>query len=201
MFNAGAEITLERDRMSSRAIVRGWREDAYLLLEVPDLRWKQKSADPIVCRMSHSGKYYGFTTNFIASLQEINLGVFEYPADIIDNTLRSAERYQVTIPVKLTAKFKNNTFEYEGLITDISKGGCLLKSSRALKSNETFTLSGTFPTKESFDNIVMTALSSEGHDAHFVVRCRFDVVPPEAEQAIARFLKLVETSLGKTEEG
>lgn len=196
MFKTGMDITLERNRLSAHALVRGWKNGVYILMEMPDLRWKQNDPDPIVARAFSKGKYYGFTTKFMGVLPEVNLVILEYPEDIIDNTLRAAERYAVTLPVKLTARYKGSSFEYEGMITDISKGGCLLRSSRALKINDTYILSGTFPAGETFSGILLTTLTSEGSNGRFENRCRFDSIPPEDELALSRFLGMVKTVHG-----
>lgn len=196
MFKTGMEITLERNRLSARALVRGWKDGAYILMEMPDLRWKQNDPTPIVGRASRGGKYYGFTTKYMGALPEINLVILEYPEDIVDSVLRTAERYPVTLPVTLTAKNKGKEFTYQGVITDLSKGGCLIRSQRPFNVNETFTLSGAFPTGESFSGILLTALASEGSEGKFEIRCRFDSIPPEDERALSRFLGVVKTVHG-----
>lgn len=203
MFRAGMEITLERNRLSARALLRGWKDEAYLLMEMPDLRWKQNDPNPIVGRVSAGGSYYGFTTRYIGALPEINLVILEYPGDIIENVLRMAERYAVTIPATLTARHKEKEFTYQGVITDLSKGGCLLISSRPFSVNETYTLSGAFPAGERFSGILMTALSSSGSDGakgsegRFEMRCRFDSIPPDDERALSRFLDMLKTVHGR----
>lgn len=196
MFKAGMEITLERNRLSARALVRGWKDGAYILMEMPDLRWKQNDPSPIVARTSLDGKYYGFTTKYIGALPEVNLVILEYPEDIVDSILRTAERYCVTLPVTLTAKNRGKEFTYQGVITDLSKGGCLIRSSRNFHVNETFTLSGTFPSGESYTGILMTSLGADETGGKFENRCRFDSIPPEDEQALLRFLGVIKTVYG-----
>ena len=196
MFETGMEMTLERNRLSARALLRGWKDGAYMLMEMPDLRWKQNDPSPIVARTFRKGKYYGFTTKYVGALPEVNLVILEYPEDIIDNAMRAAERYAVTLPVKLATKYKGASFEYEGIITDISKGGCLLRSSRALKVNDTYIISGTFPAGENFGGILLTTLTAEGSEGRFENRCRFDSIPPEDERALSRFLGMVKTVHG-----
>lgn len=196
MFKAGMEITLERNRLSTRALLRGWKDGAYLLMEMPDLRWKQNDPNPIVGRVSAGGSYYGFTTKYMGALPEINLVILDYPEDIIENVLRTAERYAVTIPVTLTGRNKGKEFTYQGVITDLSKGGCLLISSRQFSVNETYTLSGAFPAGELFSGILITVLSSKGPEGRFEIRCRFDSIPPGDEQALLRFLGMVKTVHG-----
>ncbi|MBF0635559.1 MAG: PilZ domain-containing protein [Nitrospinae bacterium] len=196
MFKSGMEITLERNRLSARALVRGWKDGAYILMEMPDLRWKQNDQSPIVGRASRGGKYYGFTTKYLGVLPEINIVILEYPEDIVDSVLRTTERYPVTLPVTLSAKNKGKEFTYQGVITDLSKGGCLIRSQRSFSVNETFTLSGSFPTGESFSGILLTALASNGSDGKFEIRCRFDSVPPDDERSLSRFLGMVKTVHG-----
>lgn len=190
------EITLERNRLSTRALLRGWRDGAYLLMEMPDLRWKQNDPNLIVARVSAGGSYYGFTTRRIGVLPEINLVILEYPDDIIKNVLRTTERFAVTIPVTLTARNKGEEFTYQGVITDLSKGGCLLISSRHFGVSETYTISGVFPGGESFSGILMTPLSSSGSDGRFEMRCRFDSIPPGDARALLQFLVMVKTVNG-----
>jgi hypothetical protein len=197
MFKTGMEITLERNRLSARALVRGWKNGVYILMEMPDLRWKQNDPNPIVGRTSSEGKYYGFTTKYIGALPEVNLIILEYPDDIIDNVLRTTERYAVTLPVTLTARNRGKEFTYQGVITDLSKGGCLVRSSQRFTANEAYIISGNFPTGESFSGILMTALSCEGSEGRFESRCRFDSTPPEDEQALLRFIGLVKTVYGE----
>jgi hypothetical protein len=202
MFKPGMDITLERNRLSAHALLRGWKERGYLLMEMPDLRWKQYDPNPIVARVTTGGNYYGFTTKYIGILPEINLVILEYPEDIIENILRTTERFAVTIPVTLTARHKDKESEYQAVMTELSKGGCLLRSSRKFHDNETYTLSGDFPAGGRFSGILMTALSSKGLDGPkgsedmFEIRCRFDSIPPEDEQALSRFIAMVKTVHG-----
>lgn len=171
-------------------------------MEMPDQRWKQSDPNPIVCRVSMGGSYYGFTTKYMGALPEINLVMLEYPEDIIENLLRTSERYAVTLPVTLTARYKAKEFTYQAVITDLSKGGCLLMSSRQFSVNETYTISGLFPAGDSFSGILLTVLSAsdpdgtKGADGRFKMRCRFDSVPPEDEQALSRFLGMVKAVHG-----
>jgi hypothetical protein len=202
MFKAGMDITLERNRLSTHALLRGWKAGAYLLMEMPDLRWKQNDPTPMVGRVSTGGNYYGFTTKYMGVLPEINLVILEYPEDIIENILRTTERFAVTIPVTLTARHKEKESTYQSVMTELSEGGCLLRSSRKFHDNETYTLSGAFPAGESFSGILMTALSSKGLQTPkgsqdmFEIRCRFDSIPPEDEQALLRFIGMVKTVYG-----
>lgn len=155
---------MEREGANCKATVRGWKEDDYLLVETPDPKWRHKTNDDIIGRLTHGGKYYGFTTSMIGILPEISMIVLRYPDDVVDTTLRESDRHEVTLPVKITYMTGANPHVYTGVITDISMGGCKLMSQKYFNADDVVFLSGMFPTGRIFEKIGFIIKSVRGVD-------------------------------------
>ncbi|MBI4666544.1 MAG: PilZ domain-containing protein [Nitrospinae bacterium] len=196
MFEADMEITLERERASVRAHVRGWKDGGYILVDVPDARWKQKDENPLVARLASSGKYYGFTTRAIGFMPEINLLILEYPEDIVDTSLRTAERFTITLPVTMTMAVKDKRYDYPGLITDISKHGCRIACGRPFNVSERLALSGQFPQGDKFEKIMFTIISASGGEGKFFYGGQLTFPAKEDEKALVEFMKRVKIAYG-----
>ena len=122
------KIQLEgsQSRLTSELI--GVDEGKYLIINMPPIQSMGNAAGSIykggtiVVRYVHKGTVFGFKshiTHFITT--PVKLIFIEYPKKIENQNLRSHKRIDCYLPAN--AKIADNTVE--GIVTDLSKEGCL----------------------------------------------------------------------------
>ncbi len=124
MFKAGRSLTLERGGRKVGTVLRGWKKSQYLLVDIPGGLWTAPSKEPILCKLFSAGAARGFKTQFLGVLRELELLILKYPSDIVDKTNRSSPRFNTTLPVSVLGGPDGAQERGEGVITNISKGGC-----------------------------------------------------------------------------
>ncbi|MBF0169817.1 MAG: PilZ domain-containing protein [Nitrospinae bacterium] len=149
MFAAGIDITLEGDPGTTHTMVRGWKEGAYFLIDAPPGAWRNIPGSEALCRIDHDGRYYGFAAPCLALLPELNLLVFGWPDDIMENDRRTASRFDITMPVTVYRNMGGKEVGHnDGVITDLSRGGCRLICERAYQEGDKILMTGHLPLGE-----------------------------------------------------
>ncbi len=142
-------VTYPVRRHYARCAVRGWRNEAYILLEpqggTKPLPLHQN--DPCAVRFLHEGKVCGFMST-VAEPQRPSVPHFSvaWPDQIQTKRLRVHERVNTAIPCAVqSAKGPAETCE----IRNISLGGCAIKTARKLDRDTEvqldFILMNSFP--------------------------------------------------------
>jgi c-di-GMP-binding flagellar brake protein YcgR len=127
------KIQLEgsQSRLTSELI--GVDEGKYLIINMPPIQSIGNAAGSlykggtIVVRYVHKGTVFGFTSrikDFITT--PVKLIFIEYPKKIENQNLRDHKRIDCYLPAN--AKIADNTTE--GIVTDLSKEGCLFTAKR-----------------------------------------------------------------------
>ncbi|VAX19176.1 hypothetical protein MNBD_NITROSPINAE02-607 [hydrothermal vent metagenome] len=145
MLALGEEMSLEADGRKANVHIRGWREGSYMLVESPDPTWIAKAGDSIIGRLLFRGTYYGFETSVVGQLPEVKILVLSYPANTVETVYRKEDRFSTTIPVIAYKENDKETGEFQGMIVNISQGGCRLLCSKRFEPDETLVLNGMLP--------------------------------------------------------
>jgi len=187
-FEVGAELHLERERVSATTKLRGWKEGVYIIVDIPDGRWRIKDTNPIICRLLADGKYYGFTTLWLGVLPEINLMMLEYPDDIVDTSLRDDKRFTVSLPISIVRNHDGRRDEFPALMTDLSVKGCQIVSPSAVNTNDKLELSGGLPGGESFKDVIFTVKQITQEGVKFVLGGALEIPSEAGKQAFDRLI-------------
>jgi c-di-GMP-binding flagellar brake protein YcgR len=149
MFIPGIEVGLEGEGGNVRSSVRGWRTGKYFLIDAPGGAWRKPMGE-VVCRFETGGVYYGFATQWLGLLPELNLLMFSYPApeDVMESRFRADQRYDITLPVAVYRRRVDGgeaVHMDEGVLADLSRGGCRLHCPRVFASGDKVYLKGHLP--------------------------------------------------------
>ncbi len=122
------KIQLEgsQSRLTSELI--GVDEGKYLIIKMPPIQSMGTAASSlykgsdIVVRYMHKGTVFGFKSRIISFITNpVKLMFLAYPKNIENQNLRSHKRIDCHLPANI--KIAHNTVE--GIVTDLSKEGCL----------------------------------------------------------------------------
>jgi len=126
---SGVHVQVALEGMSScRGLFIGMEAGQYLLVKLPPLIdiWKKLyKKNHVIIRYVHGGNIYGFRTTLIGLIREtVRLFVFAYPEMVESMNLRKEERFPCMLPVILTDAVRQSDEERQGMISDLSAGGC-----------------------------------------------------------------------------
>jgi c-di-GMP-binding flagellar brake protein YcgR len=102
----------------------GWDPGRYLIIQTPpliDIGSKLFQKNHCIVRYLFAGQVYAFRCTLLSLIKEpYRLSILSYPEVIENVNLRQHER----IPCIIAAEISVNEQLYEGIISDISAGGC-----------------------------------------------------------------------------
>lgn len=114
----------------------GKEEGKYLIIKSPAIANGQdffmKNKD-LTIRYIYQGSVYGFRSSVIHSLWDnFNVLFIKFPSSIENYNLRSAKRLPCYLPARLevVTKAKHRKLNFQGTISDLSKGGCRIRINR-----------------------------------------------------------------------
>ncbi len=154
MFKVGQEITLEREGRIFKSVLRGYKENDYLMVDLPDQSWMGSYGGGIVFRFLQRDKAVSFTTIWISYLAGVEQVILNYPASMLDTERRLKERYNISMPV--------NIYRLEGgeekdasksVIVDMSISGCKVSCELTYEENSRVFLKGSLPELGDFTDI------------------------------------------------
>jgi hypothetical protein len=99
----------------------------YLILKLPPLTLEEtslyfSSGNDLILRFLHEGSIKAFKTTVISTvLNPYKLLFCAFPAEIRDHNLRKSPRIKCFLPASIIKEESN----YDGIIVDLGKGGCL----------------------------------------------------------------------------
>ncbi len=191
-LETGMELSLEKGSKVSKAVLRGWKNSHYLLVEMPDISWSRPDSSEIIGRLFGKGRYYGFTTTQLGVLMEFKLVVLRYPDDIMATSYRQNERYNATLPVTISRSAETGQADDVGVITDISEGGCKLVCQKTYHVGSKIFLQIDFPTGSRIDKLacILRAETNLGDKNSYGVE--FDVIDDDELNPLREFLKQVQ---------
>lgn len=161
----------------------------YILVDNPGAAWTTTDKSTIIVRLFGESAYYGFTTYCIGMLRELKLLVLRYPEDIIDSPYRKFSRFDITIPAKIAPEGANDYDKEDGVVVNLSEGGCQLISAKSFDVNDNLFLSIDFPTGSGVDKLSCIARTVNQEDKKFNYGLQFDIINDDELNAIKEFLK------------
>ncbi|MEW5800579.1 MAG: flagellar brake protein [bacterium] len=114
-----------------KSSIIGWKTDQLILIDMPILNGAYVNlTDGCTCivRYIHCGSACGFETKVLKNINDTRLPMIylSYPKTIERISLRKYNRIQTLIPARIEVKGRGSVQELEGIIVDLSVGGCLL---------------------------------------------------------------------------
>ena len=189
-FESGMELSLELNGQAYRTALRGWRRSQYLMVDLPDAgQWPPQSKEVIIGRLFGNGTYYGFSTECMSVMREFRLVILRYPEDMVDTTYRKTERFAISLPVTVHRQLSGGERQEKGVITNISAGGCQLRSPKPIGKGDSFRLTINLPTGQTIKEVNCLSRSVNPETDHFVVGLSFDIQKDGELDPLAAFLE------------
>lgn len=141
VFQVGHNVVVQKETGQEKQWARmvGWNPQSVVMLDGP-LQWaaeRPATGQPrLVARFFSLGYLYGFRAEVVAVFQTLPLVVLEWPSYLEKVPLSSETRYPVNVSVRIRAQKWDGTYTdpQDGLLVDISLGGCQAKIKRTGKS-------------------------------------------------------------------
>ncbi len=117
----------------------------------------------------HQGQIYGFNTQILgASAAPVPLTFLGYPESVERTELRQSQRY----PVQLATVFRPETQDggpFNGVIVDISEGGCLMAATVGLPAGSSLSLQLDLPTQGEAKGLTAEIKSLRGQEGRYLM--------------------------------
>ncbi len=207
-FNTGKRISIELgtqlqiriDGVDSnfKSTLIGIEPDKYLIINAPVTmlpygRHKFFRGNKIIVRYLYKGTVFGFQSELVEDIYTpLKLLFVKYPEIIEEHNLRSGERIDCFLPIKI--KIKNE--ERDGVILDINKGGCCCVAKKAVEDkelssvqiDEQVTLMCQFPQIEG-EQVVLGKVKNIRRDKkQMTLGIIFHEIKPEIEDIIDQYI-------------
>lgn len=137
----GTQLQVEIDGVSFnfKSTLIGIEPNRYLIINAPvtlpygSIKQKFFRGNKIIVRYLYKGTVFGFQSELIEDIyRPLRLLFVKYPEMIEEHNLRSQERIDCFFPVKIKSKSE----ERDGVILDISNGGCCCVSEKTVNDEE-----------------------------------------------------------------
>ena len=137
----GTQLQIEIDGVdfNFKSTLIGIEPDKYLIINAPvtspygSIKHKYFRGNKIIVRYLYKGTVFGFQSELVKDIYTpLKLLFVKYPEIIEEHNLRSRERIDCFLPIKIKIKSE----ERDGVIIDINKGGCCCVSKEAVKDKE-----------------------------------------------------------------
>ncbi len=176
--------------------VRGWKEDEYILLDLPVFQGSiLKAAPQAGCSISYTldGTFINFKTTISHILtQPIRLLLLEYPKSFSTHNLRKNFRQRVNFSFFYSRESNPNEFTFTGTIRDLSLSGALITHEKPLEKNETIALTVNLPQGKiaNLPGRVKNIRNRPNTEREpFVTGLEFNGLSPEQDSVIRKFVE------------
>jgi len=208
-FNTGKRISIELGTQlqieicgvdfTFKSTLTGIEPDKYLIINAPitspygSIKHKYFRGNKIIVRYLYKGTVFGFQSELIEDIYTpLNLLFVKYPEIIEEHNLRSKERINCFLLIKIKIKGE----EKDGVMVDISKGGCCCVFKRAVKDKELLsvqideqvTLRCQFPQIEDEQVVLGKVKSIRKDKEQMTVGIMFHEIEPEIEDIIVQYV-------------
>ncbi|NIA09116.1 MAG: hypothetical protein GWP10_05010 [Nitrospiraceae bacterium] len=208
-FNTGRRISIELGTQLQiniagvdfklKSTLIGIKPDKYLIIEAPltspygNIGHKFFQGNKIIVRYLYKGTVFGFQSELIEEMYvPLRLLFIKYPVIIEEHNLRVQKRIDCFLPIKI--KFKDKI--KEGIILDISEGGCCCVSKKAatdkelisVQIDEEVTLKCQFPGIEGEQAISGKVKTIKRDKQQMTLGVMFSEIDPKIKDAIAQYV-------------
>lgn len=187
ILKPGLELSLENGAFKGKTTVCGWKDDKYLLLDVPT-GWAVKQSQHILARLSSDGSYCGFSSEVIGHFPEINVAAISFPDDVSESSSRKNGRYPAAIPMRAMRQPSAEVADNNGIITDISMGGLKFACHLMFMVGEKVFLNFTLPTGQSVNGAAVTIKSMKANEKKYEYGGEFDVICDSVQKAVGKLM-------------
>jgi c-di-GMP-binding flagellar brake protein YcgR len=183
----------------------GMELEKYLIIVAPvvvspygSIKEKFFRGNTITVRYLYRGTVFGFQSQLIEDIfVPLKLIFIKYPKIIAEHNIRSQERIHCFLPVK--AKIKSEEKEIDGVLLDISVGGCCCtykksnkdKTFSSVEVDEQVSLRLQFPQIEGEQVVFGKAKNIKADKEHMTLGIVFYEILPQLKEIIAQYINAV----------
>jgi len=117
-------VQFERDGQKYRSVIVGFEQYCFVIARLPmapGIQNRMRAGNSVIVRLEQDGTVYGFTTQILTvALKPAPIMVFAYPGSVEGLQYRHHKRTQCMLPTLVV----NDFLQADGLVTDVSVGGC-----------------------------------------------------------------------------
>jgi CheY-like chemotaxis protein len=187
-----------KDALRTRANLRGWRENAYLALDLPtsgefvEGLWKEM---PLVVRFFSSGIAGGFHTSVLSwhMGNGPDLLYVSWPESYEAVPVRKADRVDVRIPCRIWRDDPSIAEASE--LVDISETGCGIATIGDFASGGIITVAFSIPDGRTIAPMKCSVQNVRTRETRNVLGCQFGSVNPADRAAIAYYVSSIQDRL------
>jgi len=139
-FNTVLQIQVQGYPNRLKSYLVGKEEGRYLIIKVPAVQNAEKlftKDKELTVRYVYQGSVFGFKAPIMLYIFDtFNVIFVEFPKKIENHNLRTHKRFECSLPARLEVltRHQNRQLRFQGIIGDLSKGGC--KATISLKELE-----------------------------------------------------------------
>jgi len=196
-LNVGCPLVLHPEPFEASAprysaCVRGWSKSSYLLIDRPRINNRFaaiRENQPCVVRFLYNGRACAFDTMILDwdTRQYHSYCRISWPTKFQTVSFRKFERVRAQIP----CSFEHGGEKHEGVIEDISIGGCRVRTSCQVENNSTIELDLSLPDGCVLEQIRAAVKNVRAGGGEFLLGCQFEDDQPEVESDIAFYVTTV----------
>lgn len=171
------------------SVIRGWRKLSHILLDRPTLAGRlaaHRENQHCVIRFLHEGIAYAFESRVVSWNPQMQKGAcrIEWPTHLDAMSFRRHER----VRIQLSCRVAMESGTLNGLIEDISLGGCRICSPKSVAQGSKAQLSFSLPDGAEINSLECIVRNARREDDKIYLGCEF--VPGQAfvETAIASYM-------------
>lgn len=190
------DLSIELNGKAYKTVLRGWKHDVLLFVDIPDQLFRKKIDDALVCRCSYGGKYYGFTVEWLGVLVEPSLLYLSYPEDVFGSGLRKNKRYVVALPASL---YKNSdgtrSAEISVLLKELSQDGLAFISDRSFRVGDNLVISTSLPAYGQIPDMDIVVKNISGDNEPKIYGCKIEKLADN--KPLEDFISVIESLAGE----
>ena len=191
----GQKIMLTLRGEKYQAVIRGWMEGQYLIVDNPQFQGDPVYIAPLTgCSLDYTveGTYVNFKSLVLVSInQPVRLLVIEFPRQFDTFELRKNPRHQTNFPIVYIVEKEPPEEVYNGSIRDLSITGALICHERRLFKNQHIFITLELPeaTMTNLEAEVMNVRKNPRSTSEpFVTGVFFPKMTPEQDSLLRKFL-------------
>jgi len=129
-FNTVLQIQVQSYPNRLKSYLVGKEEGRYLIIKMPAVVNPEEvftEDKELVIRYIHQGSVFGFKSPIMLAVQKpFNVLFIRSPEKVEDHNLRTHKRFECNLPARLevVTRHQNRQLRFQGVIGDMSKGGC-----------------------------------------------------------------------------
>ena len=192
------QVRLDGVDINFKCSLIGMEPHKYLIINAPVnmlsfARYKLRRGSKVVVRYLYRGSAFGFKSELLEDIYApLKLLFVEYPEIIEEHNLRSDQRIECVLPIKI----KINGEEKQGVILDLNREGCCCQIQKNEQGNETTAvqmeekvyLTCYLPQTEGVYEIGATVKNIRMDNKQITFGMMFNDIKPEVKDVIGQYM-------------